>query len=141
MISRALLDRRGYRVLYCREVSARTVSCRYQGTLAETYPRVKTLSSDVFPHAPSPLCCLSPVEGLPKAMNIYSRTSFRWTVLEPPQRGIVDLVVCGDQASLRRLLAQLVPGTGNERRKDGGGDSRLEVLLSRRDAYGRKYGW
>lgn len=60
------------------------------------HPLVKTLRSDVFPLAPSPLhsydvSSLVSFRNRYSAMRLatYSSTSLRWTFLFPPQRGIV----------------------------------------------------
>lgn len=59
------------------------------------YPRVKTLRREVFPLAPSPLryvsLCIKPPGVLRRGMMgpTYKRTSFRCTVLLPPQSGML----------------------------------------------------
>lgn len=76
------------------------------------YPRVKTLRRDVLPHAPSPLPrCQSRAERA--RIRTYSSTSFRCTVFEPPQSGILLVLTrcragrCsgfdGDQREERRV--------------------------------------
>jgi hypothetical protein len=55
---------------------------------------VKTLSSDVLPHAPSPLPVrVSQVRSkrLPRTHQTYSSTSLRCTDLVPPHKGIVKV--------------------------------------------------
>ena len=79
-------------LLDCREISGRvlTRSVAGVGVVGGSYPLVKTFSSEVFPQAPSPLDA-----GLCQFIQsqvmfewTHSRTSLRWTVLVPPQRGI-----------------------------------------------------
>ena len=88
-------------ILYSRKVSAnraRRINKDPFPTFSNrqsVYPLVKTFNNDVLPHAPSPLF-IQLISSAPThtksrgkhASQAYKRTSFRCTVLLPPQRGM-----------------------------------------------------
>jgi hypothetical protein len=95
------------------------------------YPLVKTLSSDVLPHAPSPLfdtCQQLHVDRLPKSPASktwpYSKTSLRWTVFDPPHSdGIVRQLyrdgLRWSEVGVSPALLRLASDVGSRRRRPG----------------------